>query len=293
MSDFDTWKDRAAQVTEVAVPASIPLHVVFGEAVDVARFFAKYWGTVRDPASNAVTRLGLDSAAGPKTRIAAQTGDEILSLQRAGQEAQTRYLLTVDPAIAAPRERGKFLLEEITAVLEWYFDDGVHDENDDKLAALGAAHAGDPGSMDALASALDDYAALAEPHRAALDGLGGFQAAYLDEASKVSSALREAPQVPIVMSEAAREAIKLRNQMVSLLWERVSSVRAAAKFVYRDHPEIVREATSVYERRKRAATRRAAARAERAAAEKAAAEKAAAEKAAAERAAAGTKPGSG
>jgi hypothetical protein len=282
MSDFDAWKDRAVQVTGGALPTTIPLHVVFGEAVDVARFFARTWDTVRDPVSNAVTRLGLDSAAGPKSRIAAQTGAEILSLQRAAQEAQTRYLLTVDPTGAAPRERARFLLGELTAVLEWYFDDGVHDENDDKLAALGNAHAGDPETMDALASALDDYAALAEPHRASLDGLGGFQAAYVDEAVSIAAALRNAPQVPVIMSEAAREAIKLRNQMVSLLWTRMSAVRAAAKFVFRDQPEMVREVSSAYERRRRAASRRAAAQSEKAAAEKAAAEKAAA----------GNKPGS-
>jgi hypothetical protein len=187
-------------------------------------------------------------------------------------------VLTVDPAGAAPRERGRFLLDEITAALEWHFDDGVQDENDDKLAALGKAHADDPETMDALASALDDYAALAEPHRAALDGLGGFDAAHIDEARKVAAALRDAPQTAIALSPAARDAIKLRNQMVSLLWERMSAVRAAAKFVYRGEPKILRESSSAYERRKRAASRRAKAAAEQAAKAKAATGKSAADK---------------
>ena len=275
MSDFDTWKDVAAQVKSDELPTSIPLHVVFGEAVDVAKFFAKYWATERDPVTQAILRLGLESAAGPKSRIHAAIGDELLSLQRAAQEAQTRYVLTIDPAGAAPRERGEFLLGELTAVLEWHFDDGVEDENDEKLAALAKAHAEDPETMDALASALDDYAALADPHRAELDELGGFKAAHIDEARTVAAALRRAPQTPAAQSPAAKAAIKLRTQVVTLLWERIRAVRAAAKFVFRDDPTLLRESTSAYERRKRAAARRARAAAEQAAAEKTAREKAA------------------
>jgi hypothetical protein len=41
------------------------------------------------------------------------------------------------------------------------------------------------------------------------------------------------------------------------LTKRVSRVRAAARFVFRNDPGIVRQVTSEYERRKRAARRRA------------------------------------
>jgi hypothetical protein len=261
--DLDRWRDAASQVASDELPQSnVPLHVLFGEAVDAARFAVKYWEPELD-ANERVVRFGLVSATGPKSRLYAGIADDILSLQRAAQDAHTRYLLTVSPSTSAnPVERGHFLLNEITATLEWHFDDGVDDENDAKLAALASAHADDSQSADTLASALDDYAALAEPHRDALDGLGGFDAAYIDEARVVAKALREKPSTPVVMTPEAKRAIALRNKVATLLWDRMSIVRAAARFVFRGQPEIVREATSAYERRRRAVARRAKAKKE-------------------------------
>lgn len=54
--------------------------------------------------------------------------------------------------------------------------------------------------------------------------------------------------------------MNVRNGVVSLLHllvDRVSLVRRTAQHVFRKQPEIVRQATSVYERRRRAAARRA------------------------------------
>ena len=59
------------------------------------------------------------------------------------------------------------------------------------------------------------------------------------------------------MPQAAREAIALRNRLMTLLFDRMIRVRSAARFVFRGRPEIIREATSAYERRRRAAGRRA------------------------------------
>jgi hypothetical protein len=256
-SDLDRWKDAALNVeSDELPPANAPFHVLLGEAVDVARFTETYWETKLD-AKKHVTRFGLDSAAGNKSRLYAGIAQDILSLQRAAQDANTRYLLIVSPGGADPMARGQFLHNELTATLEWLFDDGVEDENDAKLAALESAHAEDPQTADALASALDDYAALAEPHREAMDGLGGFDAAYIDEARVVAKALRDKPATRVVMTPEAKSAIALRNKVARLLWDRMSIVRAAARFVFRGQPEIVREATSAYERRKRAAARRA------------------------------------
>lgn len=255
-SDLDRWtKPALAIASDDPPPANAPLHVVLGEAVDVARFFTTYY---EPQTKGAAPRRGLSSAVTAKSRINEKTGDEILSLQRAAQEAQTRYLLVVDPARgASPVDRGQFLLGELTATLEFLFDDGVDDENDAQLAQIDAAHADDPGTADALAGALDDYAALAEPHRADLDGLGGFEAAFIDEAREVAATLRARPATPGGRSDEAKQAIALRNKVLTLLADRVDAVRSAARFVFRGRPEIIREATSTYERRRRAAARRA------------------------------------
>jgi len=255
---LDQWRSAALAVASDDLPAiGVPIHVFLGEAVDAARFVKEHWKPQLDEKKR-VVRRGLDSAAGGKSRLHPKIGQDILSLQHAAQEANTAYLLAVDPAAHAdPMARGRFLLDEITATLEWLFDDGVEDEKDAQLDNLGAAHADDPESADALAGALDDYAGLAEPHRAEMDGLGDFEAAYVDEARTVAEALRNKPAVPAPMSPKARAALALRNKVIALLAERVAIVRAAARFVFRGQPSIARLATSAYERRRRAASRRA------------------------------------
>ncbi|WP_437276837.1 hypothetical protein WME90_37130 [Sorangium sp. So ce375] len=257
-TDLDLWMNEALDAPgNDELSLSVPLHVLFGEAVDIARFHKAYWKPeVKD---GKVVRRGLEMAASKNKKgnaLTAKTGEEILSLQRAAVEAGTRYLLAVDPKKASPFERGQLVLDEITATLEWLFDDGVVDENDARLAKLGQAHAGDPSTADALALALDDYAALAAPQREAMDGLGGFDVAMLDEATELAAALRAHPAQSAALGEKAREALVLRNKVIGLLNARISTVRAAARFVFRDRPEIVREATSTYERRRRAEAKR-------------------------------------
>jgi hypothetical protein len=90
-----------------------------------------------------------------------------------------------------------------------------------------------------------------------MDGLGGFDAAHIDEARTVAAELRARPSAAATGSDASRAALALRNKLVVLLMGRMSAVRAAARFVFRGQPEIVREVTSDYERRRRAAGRRA------------------------------------
>ncbi|HSO00487.1 MAG TPA: hypothetical protein VLS89_19480 [Candidatus Nanopelagicales bacterium] len=256
-SDLDRWSPVAQEARpEELTTTTVPLHVLCGEAVDVAKFFEKYWEPQLD--KGRVTRPGLSSAVrkgGKKGRFSAKTGEEILSLQRATQEAQTRYLLTVEKN-DSPRARGEFLLGEMQAALGWLFDDGIEDEKDQMLARLEAAHEDRPGSNDALASALDDHAHLGEQYRDELDGLGGFEAGFLDEARQVAAALRARPAQAEPLSSEARAALDLRNRLASVLQAKMTLVRSAARFVFRRNPEIVREVTSAYERRKRAAGRR-------------------------------------
>jgi hypothetical protein len=260
-TDLDLWREKAlASPGSETLTLPVPLHVLHGEAVDVARFFATYWKAKEE--NGKVVRRGLEMAAGNKkrksNRLTAKIGDEILSLQRAAVEAGTAYRLVVTPKATNPFDRGQFVLDELTATLEWHFDDGIEDEKDQRLANLDAAHEDDPETADALALALDDYAALAEEHRDEIDGLGDFDATLIDEAKQIAAALRERPAERTGLGEQARDALILRNKIIGLLYQRMALVRAAARFVFRNQPEIVREATSAYERRKRAeAARRA------------------------------------
>jgi len=251
------WTERAWQLdaAEIGVPR-VPLHVLTGEAVDVARFFQRRWSAERDPSGKVVVP-GLELCRG-YGGITPELGQEILELQQELQAAQSAYILTVAPkAEAAPTERAHFVLSEISAVLEWFFEDGVEDEKDAQLDRLNETYR-DAASQDALAAALDDYVALASRCRAELDGLGDFDAALLDEAKVLAVQLRErsAQRIGPQNISAEQRALDLRSRLASMLAQRMSAVRAAAQFIFRREPGIVREVTSAYQRRRRAERRR-------------------------------------
>ncbi|MBI5479061.1 MAG: hypothetical protein HY906_09405 [Deltaproteobacteria bacterium] len=260
MNDTRKWWDEAAwALPSDEFKATVPLYVLQGEAVDVAAFAAKYWDP-KNAKSGKVLRPGLASAG---KNLPKKTVEEIRELQRAAEDAHSEYLLLVDPQAPADLlPRGRFVLGELTASLEWLFDDGVEDAKDAQLARVTTAHEGDPDTADALAGELVDYAALARPHRKELQGLGGFDAALIDEAPKLAAQLRDRPPAPVPPSAEERRALAYRNRLLTLLQARGGRGRAAARFVFRNHPAIIREATSAYERRRRAAARRAAARAQ-------------------------------
>ncbi|HEU4410583.1 MAG TPA: hypothetical protein VFS43_35335 [Polyangiaceae bacterium] len=257
LGPIDRWAAEAQKLPSDEIRLSVPFHVHLGEATDVARFHRKYYATV-EARDGQPERPGLDTVADERRGLTASTGDDILSLREATQQAHTRYLLTASPGAASPMERGRFLVNEISATLGFYFADGVDDERDAQLAAVRASHADTPESTDALAAELEDYCALGNAYRSEIDGLGGFDVKLLDEAKQVAGALRDRPTSPVASSDESARALALRNRLAMLLGAKMSAVRSAARFVFRHRPEIVREATSAYERWRRAASRRAA-----------------------------------
>ncbi len=253
------WTPEAQKLPTSELRISVPFHVLKGEAIDVAKFFDKYFASV-EAKNGQPARPGLDTVVNPKKGLTAKTGDDIRSLREAVHEANTAYTEAATPKGAAPMERARFVVDEITAVLEWHFDDGVEDERDAQLAHVRQAHESTPDSADALAAEAEDFAALASIYRKEIDGLGGFDAALIDEAKALAEQLRDRPASPVPLSAEAEKALALRNRLATLLSDRMSLVRSAARFVFRGSPDIIREATSAFERRRRAATRRMAAK---------------------------------
>jgi len=102
-------------------------------------------------------------------------------------------------------------------------------------------------------------AALATKYRDALTKLQGFDIALIDEARTLAAALRQQSAAALTRTNAdtQREALALRNRLLTLLIERVKRVRRAAAYVFRNQPDIVRKFTSAFERRQRASRRRA------------------------------------
>jgi hypothetical protein len=253
VSPIDQWKDEAAKLAPDQIGIPCPFYVLQGEAVDVARFFDKYFKSTDD-------RPGLETVVDKKRHLTESTGKDILSLLAATQQANTAYQLAASPSTAAPIGRATFVLNDIAATLEWSFDDGVEDERDAQLASVKKAHADTPDSHDAWAAELEDYAALAGNYRKQMAGLGGFDVALIDEAKALAAELRNRPATPAAPSEAVASAKALRDRLAALLCSRMATVRSAARFVFRNQPAIIREATSAYERRRKAAARRNAAK---------------------------------
>lgn len=258
MSEKNTpsWEAEARALPARDFTPRQPLHVLIGEAHDLAALSKKHW-KARYGQGKELLEPGLELAG---AKIKATIAEHLRSLAEAVQQAHSAYLLTAgSDGRKELMERGHFVVSELKSLLEWHFDDGIEDENDVKLASVSAEHLNDPATPDALASELRDYAALAVEHQEALEGVGGFEGGLLEEAHALSKQLLALPsergQAPERVRE--RDSLELRNRLGWLLLQKMNLVRGAARFVFRHHPELARPFSSTYERKKRSAARRA------------------------------------
>lgn len=198
---------------------------------------------------------GLASAA---RRFDEQISGDLTALVEAIQVEHTAFRLAAEPPVSREAvERGEALIDELTAALEFLFDDGVEDELDAQLDAISNLYGTRSRSDDALAAALFDFATLANEHRDQLDGLRGFNLADIDEALALASEVRARSSIsPTERAELARTHRVRRNQLVTLLQRKIALVRAAARYAFRRHPDLARAAGSAYQRRTRTALRR-------------------------------------
>ena len=240
-SALSLWRDRALAVPGEVLASSVPLGTLIDEATTAAAFFRRRWKATAD-------HVGLESAANES--FTASTGRELAELGSAVDEADAAYraIPARAPSVAAEARR---ILREIMATLTWHLDSGDDARGRARLDALRAKHAEVGRSASALAAALDDSARLADAYRAAVSGLGGFDPRQIDAARNLARALRERSRAPREQPRAKREALALRNKLVALLRIRLATTRAAARFVFRDQPAIIREVTSAHERSRR------------------------------------------
>lgn len=260
-AETERWEAEAARRAGQGGKWNVPWSTLMGEAVDVARFAEEHWAPQRDPRTGAETRPGL---AAVESRLPKAVIRELLALQQLAQRASAELILAAGAKDGADvRARATWVLSELIAGLEFLFDDGVQDESDEQLARLREAHP-NVDAADRHAAALDDYAVLAEAHRDELGTLGGYDVSVIDEARELAVKLRELPNrsTQSSLSPAQRDAKARRDGFALLLLERMQRVRAAARFVFREHPEVVRRVTSDYERRRRAEHKRSQAKAE-------------------------------
>lgn len=251
----EKWTAIAADV-EPTTP-NAPMSVITGEAMDISFLLDKYWEpltTGKSPRPGIINAVN-DGALEETIRT------DLRELVVVICNTQAQYRAVTAETLDAPVERAEFLLSEIRQCLEYIFDDGVTDKQDAELARLTESHT-DTSTHDALALSLEGFAYYANRFRERLSTLAEFDPAMLDEALVVANRLREQSGLKLSSDEREQQRIELnlRNRLLTLLDERVKRTRRAARFIFRNHPDIARLFGSSYERRSRA-RRRAAQRA--------------------------------
>lgn len=241
------WAAEAEEVEETHNPLNVPYDVFLQEAGGAGAFVDRRW----EPSGN------LPGLKRVRNRLPRTTGDEIRSLVHAVQHAQTALLLIVDPEVIHCGERARFVVDELESAIEFLLDDDVDEPADKQLAKLKEFHSQDGQRSTALAQSLRDYAALAGSLQDRLVEIDeDFDPALIQEAKALAKALAAPEQPEAPAGAAAGAALALRNRLLHLLVRRVALVRKTAARVFAHHPAILREVTSAYERRRRAAARR-------------------------------------
>lgn len=251
---IDKWRSEAQAVRRPLAQLSVPIYVLFGEAVDLVGFVERYWKPKADGAGRLLWP-GLSQVNTKRSqRISPTIGRELDELQQAASRADTLYLLAAGGPAADLMARATEVLADIRSTLQFLLDHGQEDARAQQLARVREANT-QLTSHDRMALALEHYADLANAFREELDELDNFDVRVLDVARELAVQLR-LRSAPKASEQDVKQAKRLRNQLWTLLQDRMRRVRAIARYVYRRYPEIARQATSAYERRRRAESRR-------------------------------------
>lgn len=142
-------------------------------------------------------------------------------------------------------------LVELRTAGEVVVDDGIEDEKDVLMRGLRKKHASHPKTHAAIANALASYVTAARSLSADLAELEGFDMTLIDRAQAMADTLMGRPAIGTDM----RSVRQRRNRIAALLQVLVNRTRKLGRFVFRQHPEVVREMASTFHRNRRIAER--------------------------------------
>jgi hypothetical protein len=215
---------------------------LLGEGVVIAGLYAQYW-TARTTRRGELIP-GFADLVGT-SELDPEWGRELVELVVAAGAAHAESLATTERAPESPMKRAAVVLREVKAALAFAFDGSRFTKARAALAKVSRLHP-QPKSQDDMALALEGFAGLGKDHRAHLGEISGFDVKLLDEAATLAVRLRERSGENRLAerSRASREALALRNRLLNGLYERMSHIRRAARYLFREHPHIVRQFTS-------------------------------------------------
>lgn len=221
-----------------------PLPVFLTEAARVGAATLRYWQP-RKPQS-----VGMVAA---KKQIGEAIAAEIAHLLQRFAVVESQWQKASAQQKDETLVRARFVYRELRLATEFVVD-GVEDGSDAVFASLARTHGGEP-SIPELASALTAFSLFGNDLRDRLVGMDGFDVALLDEALSLAQTLRlrgEATAQDDVASSLRHEC----DVLLSMIQKRVAKARRAARYVFRNEPQLVREFTSSYARERRRKSRK-------------------------------------
>jgi len=228
----------ARSLKEHDVPA-VPFRVQLREAGIVATFLDRHRDAVVDPTTGAVQRPGLASLG---ATFDAGLADEIRALGGLLRAHRVERAAVGTPTVGPIIARAAVVLREVDLALGWRDKQRPAAAEPDRDLARVRAAAVVESSSDSIADGLEARCELADVCRDALHGVGGFDAARIDEGFELVDALRAAP-----VSAADARSADLRDAWRTMLAARVARAREAAEFVFRDHPRVAKGVRSAWD----------------------------------------------
>ena len=241
--DFNKWTEIAFNIPKKKlIRVTMPLDIFFLEAEGVTCLFKEYWDP--DPDNNMPGLSFVEIKLGP------ETGDEIKSLVSFARDLHTKIVYQSSSVSQRKLyvERGRFLVRELSFACKYILDDDVTEAADYALPAA-KARLSKNNTIATLIQALVDHYIIADKIKDRLEKLGGFDIGYIKEAEELSSKLSELG--PPAIGRKTSDEVEHRNRFCSLIAVRVKEIRQAAKYVFRNHPEVIRKFTSKYHRERR------------------------------------------
>jgi hypothetical protein len=233
---WERWLPHLDSIGEASTHAA--LDVSLGEAVRVGLLYQAYWEPTprRDEREVPGFCRFVDASI-----LHARSGYELIELALAAAKADADANRSSETLGRSPMLRAEVVLREIKTSLEFLFDDAEFTREDEQLDKLRKIYPR-PRNHAEMAAALDAYSLLGHEHRAELSKLPGFDVAVLDEALALGLALRERSGVAKVQkhSSGVRDLHATRNQLLTLIQDRLGRIRRAARLLFREHPDVAR-----------------------------------------------------
>ena len=158
-------------------------------------------------------------------------------------EAQFAAMVGIEPVPQKLKREGRHLLGELTALVAWY---EATEENNvgilHSIARVEAANINDLDSPHSLAYALYNYATVANDILETDGPAGGITQETTKRAFELISQLIDAGRSNTTPSEEMLSLAALRRRLSHALQKNIGQLMSTIRFVFRQYPEIIREA---------------------------------------------------